>query len=148
MHQKYSSETQADWNVLHKYKKWATQSIDELTHFSSSNPSQGSTTYTIPRATIEDEGSYVCKGQSLAGDIEDIVQIIVLREGIDDDSDIGPEYDDNNNNNNSPYNGYPTSDDTNQVYAEDTIVAIIGKMFVPLKMLKLKTLQFLSRGKC
>ena len=96
--------------------------IDELTLFSSSNPNQGSATYTIPRATIEDEGSYVCKGQSLAGDIEDIVQIIVLREGIDDDSDIGPEYDDNN----SPYNGYPTSDDTNQVYAEDTIVAIIN----------------------
>ena len=126
-------------NVLH-----TTQYIDELTLFSSSNPNQGSATYTIPRATIEDEGSYVCKGQSLAGDIEDIVQIIVLREGIDDDSDIGPEYDDSN----SPYNGYPTSDDTNQVYAEDTIVAIIGKMFVPLKMLKLKTLQFLRRGKC
>ena len=106
--------------------------INALIHFSPSNPNQGSASYTIPRATIEDEGSYVCKGQSLAGDIEDIVQIIVLREGIDDESDIGPEF----GGNNSPYNGYPTSDDTNQVYAEDTIVAIIGKMFAPLQMLK------------
>ena len=119
-------------NVLH-----TTQYIDELTLFSSSNPNQGSATYTIPRATIEDEGSYVCKGQSLAGDIEDIVQIIVLREGIDDESDIGPEF----GGNNSPYNGYPTSDDTNQVYAEDTIVAIIGKMFAPLQMLKFSNIR-------
>ena len=114
--------------------------INTLTDFSPSNPNQGSAIYTIPRATIEDEGSYVCKGQSLAGDVEDIVQIIVLREGIDDDSDIGPNYDDSN----SPNNGYPTSDDTNQVYAEDTIVAIIGKMYTSLQMWKLKNIIAIS----
>ena len=46
--------------------------------FSPSSPSQGRSVYNFPRITKQDEGSYICKGQSLAGDIEELVQIIVL----------------------------------------------------------------------
>ena len=50
-----------------------------LFHYSPSNPTQGTSVYTIPRVTKQDEGSYICKGQSLAGDMEEILQILVLQ---------------------------------------------------------------------
>ena len=60
--------------------------------YSPSNPTQGTSVYTIPRITKQDEGSYICKGQSLAGDMEEILQILVLQEN----DEIRPDYEDYN----------------------------------------------------
>ena len=46
-------------------------------YFSSSSLVRGSNIYTIQRASKEDEGSYICKAKSSAGEIEEVLQIIV-----------------------------------------------------------------------
>ena len=46
-------------------------------HFSSSSPVRGSNVYSIQRASKEDEGSYICKAKSAAGEMEEVLQVIV-----------------------------------------------------------------------
>lgn len=37
--------------------------------------------YEVPRATKENEGSYLCKATNDAGTAEDMIQVIVMEEG-------------------------------------------------------------------
>ena len=46
-------------------------------HFSSSSPVRGSNVYSIQRASKDDEGSYICKAKSAAGEMEEVLQVIV-----------------------------------------------------------------------
>ena len=46
-----------------------------------SSPSRGSSVYSMPRVTKENEGSYLCKALSEAGQAEEIVQVIVVEQG-------------------------------------------------------------------
>ena len=46
-----------------------------------SSPSRGSSVYSMPRVTKENEGSYLCKASSEAGQAEEIVQVIVVEQG-------------------------------------------------------------------
>ena len=46
-----------------------------------SSLSRGSSVYSMPRVTKENEGSYLCKASSEAGQAEEIVQVIVVEQG-------------------------------------------------------------------
>lgn len=50
---------------------------EKISGYISNRPSFGSNTYNIQRASLQDEGSYICKAKSLAGEMEEVVQIIV-----------------------------------------------------------------------
>ena len=55
----------------------------------SENPSPNSAVYSVPTATKENEGSYLCRAKNAAGETEDLIQIIVNENGGNDGGRIG-----------------------------------------------------------
>ena len=48
------------------------------------NPSPNSAVYSVPTATKDNEGSYLCRAKNAAGETEDLIQIIVNENGGND----------------------------------------------------------------
>ena len=53
------------------------------------NPSANSAVYSVPTATKDNEGSYLCRAKNAAGETEDLIQIIVNENGGNDVERIG-----------------------------------------------------------
>ena len=53
------------------------------------NPSPNSAIYSVPKATKDMEGSYLCHAKNAAGETEDLIQIIVNENGGNDGGRIG-----------------------------------------------------------